>query len=339
VSFDYEDAAIAQKVVNDWPVSTSIRTPASAARRPTRTSDFLEAQLADARSRLEAQETKLKVFRERNSGRLPTQTQTNMQAIQNTQMALQAMVESLARDRDRKLMLERLYSDAAADPAASTPAAASQAVGAARAGDTASALRSPPRRSSDWKRREASLLSRKPAERQASRRDAPQATDRGPREAGGRRGASAPDLPGRGARTGRQPERPAAETGFVRCAQRSRASTGRSPSKRARSADCAERSEHIRRASRRFGNRVGVVALTRDYDTLQVTYRELLAKSENSKMAASLEQRQIGERFRLLDAPRVPLRPHSPNRLKINAIGTMAGVGPGTGAHHAGVLS
>ena len=33
------------------------------------------------------------------------------------------------------------------------------------------------------------------------------------------------------------------------------------------------------------------IALTRDYDTLQDTYRELLAKSENSKMAASLEQR------------------------------------------------
>ena len=35
-----------------------------------------------------------------------------MQAIQNTQLALQAKVESLARDRDRKLMLERLYADA-----------------------------------------------------------------------------------------------------------------------------------------------------------------------------------------------------------------------------------
>ncbi len=71
------------------------------------------------------------------------------------------------------------------------------------------------------------------------------------------------------------------------------------------------------------------VALTRDYDTLQATYRELLSKSENSKMAASLEQRQIGEQFRILDPPRVPRKPASPNRAKINLVGTLAGLGLG----------
>jgi uncharacterized protein involved in exopolysaccharide biosynthesis len=71
------------------------------------------------------------------------------------------------------------------------------------------------------------------------------------------------------------------------------------------------------------------IALTRDYDTLQETYRQLLAKSENSKMAASLETREIGEQFRILDPPRVPLKPHSPNRLQINLAGTAAGLGIG----------
>ena len=69
------------------------------------------------------------------------------------------------------------------------------------------------------------------------------------------------------------------------------------------------------------------VALTRDYDTLAASYRELLSKSENSKMAASLEQRQIGEQFRILDPPRVPLKAQSPNRLRINGLGTLAGFG------------
>ena len=71
------------------------------------------------------------------------------------------------------------------------------------------------------------------------------------------------------------------------------------------------------------------VALTRDYDTLAASYRELLSKSENSKMAASLEQRQIGEQFRILDPPRVPLKPNSPNRARINLMGTLAGLGVG----------
>ena len=71
------------------------------------------------------------------------------------------------------------------------------------------------------------------------------------------------------------------------------------------------------------------VALTRDYDTLAASYRELLSKSENSKMAASLEQRQIGEQFRILDPARVPLKPNSPNRARINLMGTAAGLGVG----------
>jgi hypothetical protein len=38
-------------------------------------------------------------------------------------------------------------------------------------------------------------------------------------------------------------------------------------------------------------------------------YRGLLAKREDSKMAANLEQRQVGEQFRVLDPARVPERP------------------------------
>jgi len=46
-------------------------------------------------------------------------------------------------------------------------------------------------------------------------------------------------------------------------------------------------------------------------------------------MAASLEQRQIGEQFRILDPARVPLKPHSPNRARINLMGMLAGIGLG----------
>ena len=82
------------------------------------TNQFLDAQLSEAKGRLQQADLKLQAFRERHSGKLPTQLEYNMQAIQNTQLQRQALVESLARDRDRKLMLERLYNDALAEPAA-----------------------------------------------------------------------------------------------------------------------------------------------------------------------------------------------------------------------------
>ena len=53
-----------------------------------------------------------------------------------------------------------------------------------------------------------------------------------------------------------------------------------------------------------------MVGLTRDYETLQRQYRSLLEKYEESKIAANLERRQIGEQFRILDPARVPERPY-----------------------------
>ena len=74
-----------------------------------------------------------------------------------------------------------------------------------------------------------------------------------------------------------------------------------------------------------------LVELTRDYETLRQSYTNLLAKSENARMSANLERRQIGEQFRVLEPARLPERPISPNRLQINAMGALAGLAAGLG--------
>ena len=65
--------------------------------------------------------------------------------------------------------------------------------------------------------------------------------------------------------------------------------------------------------------------MTRDYETQQTAYKELLTKSAASKLALDLENRQIGENFRVLDAARVPMKPTSPKRLQISGVGTALG--------------
>ena len=72
-----------------------------------------------------------------------------------------------------------------------------------------------------------------------------------------------------------------------------------------------------------------LVELTRDYTTLQNSYSTLLAKREESKIAANLETRNIGEQFKVLDPARVPERPFSPNRFLINVAGAGLGLGLG----------
>jgi hypothetical protein len=66
--------------------------------------------------------------------------------------------------------------------------------------------------------------------------------------------------------------------------------------------------------------------LMRDYETLRGVYTNLLAKREDSKVAANLERRQIGEQFRILDPARKPERPFSPDRQRLATMGIGAGI-------------
>ncbi|MEZ5287578.1 MAG: hypothetical protein R2712_22800 [Vicinamibacterales bacterium] len=98
------------------------------------TNAFLESELEQARLRLEAQERRLEEFRELHGKELPTQTESNLEAARGLQLQTQSLVETIARDRDRKLMLERLYRDAQADRPVVIPDGRSSAPGEVPAG-------------------------------------------------------------------------------------------------------------------------------------------------------------------------------------------------------------
>ena len=73
-----------------------------------------------------------------------------------------------------------------------------------------------------------------------------------------------------------------------------------------------------------------LVELTRDYGTLQATYASLLTKREDSKLAANLERRQIGEQFKILDPASLPEKPYNQReRIMALAMGAFGGLGLG----------
>jgi polysaccharide chain length determinant protein (PEP-CTERM system associated) len=324
VSFDYQDPVVAQKVVEKLAtffIDTNARERGTQA---DQTSEFLQAQLTDARGRLEAQEQKLKTFRERNSGRLPTQMQTNMQAIQNNQLTLQATVDALARDRDRKLVLERLHADAAADAAAGVTAPAPAGPGAPLPANATPRQRLEAARSqlAQWETR---LTPKHPdiqrLQQLVGDLEKQVAAEELQRPVSPDAGQDRPPATPEEARRREQLRQMRAE---IESLDRQIAFKESEASRlRAIIAQYQARLEAVPGIESEW------IALTRDYDTLKETYNGLLSKSENSKMAASLEQRQIGEQFRILDPPRVPLKPHSPNRLQINLAATAAGLGLG----------
>ena len=66
--------------------------------------------------------------------------------------------------------------------------------------------------------------------------------------------------------------------------------------------------------------------LTRDYQTAQGFYDDLLSKMNQSKMATDLEKRQEGEQFQLMDAANLPDAPFSPKRSLFLASGAAFGL-------------
>ena len=71
--------------------------------------------------------------------------------------------------------------------------------------------------------------------------------------------------------------------------------------------------------------------LTRDYDTAQKFYADLLAKRSTSEMATDMEKRQQGEQMHLLNAASLPESPSFPNRLLFAAGGLGGGLVIGLG--------
>lgn len=69
--------------------------------------------------------------------------------------------------------------------------------------------------------------------------------------------------------------------------------------------------------------------LTRNYQTAQKFYDDLLTKMNESKMATDLQQRQQGEQFRVMDQPNLPEEPIFPKRKVFAGMGFAIGLGLG----------
>jgi uncharacterized protein involved in exopolysaccharide biosynthesis len=69
--------------------------------------------------------------------------------------------------------------------------------------------------------------------------------------------------------------------------------------------------------------------LTRDYETAQKFYNDLLAKKSESQMATDMERRQQGEQMRLINPASLPDKPSFPNRLLFAGGGLALGLSLG----------
>jgi succinoglycan biosynthesis transport protein ExoP len=92
-----------------------------------------------------------------------------------------------------------------------------------------------------------------------------------------------------------------------------------------------EASEYRRRiaATPKVEEEYNVLVAARN--STQAKVSDLMRKVMEARVAHGLEKEQMGERFTLIDPPRLPEKPYKPNRLAIMLIGLVLGVGAGVG--------
>lgn len=283
---------------------------------------FFETQLDDARHRLVEHEQKLEEYRRRHSGELPSQLESNLTVIHNLQMQLQSLAESLNRDRDRRLMLERSLADATAPDTAPRPPSAPDAAGSVDSNVPAAEQLEMARRAL-----KALELRFTPAHPDIVRVNHTIA------ELEKKVAAEAADPSASVDARSRLSAAEVARRDRVKDIQGEIANLDLQISRR------QQEDAQIRQTAAAYQARVEaaptreseLVALTRDYDTLQRVYTNLLSKKEDAKVSANLERRQIGEQFKVLDPARLPEKPASPNRMQIDLIGALAGLAFGVG--------
>lgn len=361
VRFTYPDPQLAQRVTERLAslyIEENSRERESLAES---TSQFLEAQLADARARLEAQEKKLEQFREAHAGSLPTQMQSNLQAINGMQMQLQSTLQALEGHRSRKLMLQQLYGDtesqdtttptaevAVSDVAEGVTSEVAEE-GTSEVTEEGASEEAPPEDESESSvsvPEGLSVPTRGPASQQlaAARTALAQAELRLKPEHPDivRLKRLIGELERKAEEEAKNPPDPSAQPLTPQEQQRQERLRRTAAEIEALDRQIAFReseAERIRGKISEYQSRLEAVPglesewvrLTRDYNTLQDQYRSLLKKSESSKVAMNLERRQISEQFRIIDTARLPTRPVNPNRLQINVAGLAAGLLIGLG--------
>jgi polysaccharide chain length determinant protein (PEP-CTERM system associated) len=279
------------------------------------TSQFLGSQLEEARRRLIEQEKKLEVYRRQHSGELPSQMESNLTAVGSLQTQARLLADSIGRDRDRLQLMERQLIDLTS-PEALVSDPVVDASGTITGGSTQQQLAAARETLSNM------ALRLKPEHPDIAR------MHRVIRDLEARAEAEALAAP-----LSPEAQRPRTPAELARRKQIRQLEQDSALLKKV-IADKEEDQNRVRQLAAAYQQRADaaptreteLIELTRDYDTLQKMYTSLLSKNEESKLAVNLETRQIGEQFRILDPARVPARPFSPNRLRLNGVGTSIGL-------------
>lgn len=275
------------------------------------TTAFLQQQLVDAKRTLDDQDAKLAKFQQSNAGRLPEQDTSNMNMLQSLNTQLDAATQQINR-----MEQDRSYEEAML-------AQQSRDLGPATGAGTATEPRAAPATQQlelqNLLAQEADLTNRYTADypdvvavrRKITdlRKQMAQASTPAPVTSGG---VSVPRS---------EPAAIQQLRAGIRAVEQ-----GIAQKKKEQAGIQGQIHEYQGRLSSSPVVQQEYATLTRDHQTSQTFYTDLLKQSEQAKMAVDLERRQQGEQFRIMDEPNLPDSPAFPKRGVFAAGGLLLGL-------------
>ena len=272
-------------------------------RKAEDTTDFINRQLQEAKSKLDDQDAKLAEFQRRYTGALPDEAQTNFSLLTGLASQLDSVTQSINRAQQDKLYLESALGQQVATAKLSqtvgNPDALSRQLAALQ--DQLANLRT---RYTD-EHPDVSKVKNEIAQLQQRMNE-----------------QAAP------AHADNETEKSGASVDTAQVQQLRAQLHQIDVTIHERMAEQLRLREQISRVQAKLELTPAVAqqykALTRDYQTALNIYTDLLKKQNDSEMSRDLLRRQQGEQFRVLDPPSLPQQPTFPNR-RLFAFGGLAG--------------
>ena len=308
ISFKAGDARTAQLVCGEITslfVSENLNDRAASAEGTT---NFLKGQLADAKAKLDEQDAKLEKFQQTYMGKLPGAEASNMNMMTTLNTQLDAATQALAR-----MQQDRSYAESILAMQQSQTSQTTEHGGVAPGAQQAELER--------LQSQEADLTSRYTDDYpdvvtvRRKIKELRQQMDKAPAA------APAPSVTS---------AKPTDSVAILQLRAQIRAMDQGIAQKKK---DQAGIEAQLRLYQDRVASSPAVEneykSITRDNQTAQAFYDDLLNKMNQSNMATDLEKRQQGEQFRVMDEPNLPEEPATPKRPVFVGGGFAAGLGLG----------
>jgi polysaccharide chain length determinant protein (PEP-CTERM system associated) len=331
VAYTTTEPAVSVRVTNTLASLFSEENSRQREQQAVGTSEFLEAQLRELRGKLAGQEQKITAYKEQHLGELPEQKEVNLRTLERLQQQLSLAYENNRRATERRQNISQSMNNLdLASAMAGSPAAAAAGPMVTPA-ETAAARLSILRQElaalqTTYSDKYPDVIQLKEQIRLTERRAAEEEKKLAAAHAAAASPKSSPKA--ELSRSNRDMQL-AVQNPYVLSLmqQRDQADVEAKASADEIKGLSTQIAMYQRRLEQTPKREQELALITRDYETTRDMFRTLLAKRGEADIAATLEQRQKGERFRVIDQARMPERPAGPNRLRLLIVGLVLAFG------------